>query len=313
VRIWIDTDLGSDVDDALALGYALEHPSIELVGVSTVFGDVELRTRMVEMLLHLAGRGDLPVITGLGKPLTPERKGLMFGHEGRGLIDDPQPRMRTTENPDEAASIDALAEAMSAARPDAVVAIGPMTNLGALARAGATLPPLAVMGGKVEDVVLEGMLAGVEEWNWFCDPIAVQLALEAAASPPMRVVPAEVTWRTQLAEGDVERLAAGGPLARALSTLSGEWLAFQRDRLGSKSPRVALHDPLTVATLVESQLCHFDRCRITVDDNGATQRVPGEVNAEVAVDVDRSALRDHLMATWLDRGAGPDQPLVPSG
>ncbi len=40
MRIWIDTDIGTDVDDALALAHVLRHPDLELVGVSTVFGDL---------------------------------------------------------------------------------------------------------------------------------------------------------------------------------------------------------------------------------------------------------------------------------
>ena len=75
MRIWIDTDLGSDVDDALALAYALRHPELELVGVSTVFGDVSLRTRITRALLEVAGQASVPVVTGLGAPLTPSRKG----------------------------------------------------------------------------------------------------------------------------------------------------------------------------------------------------------------------------------------------
>ena len=86
MRIWLDTDLGSDVDDALALGYALHHPEIELVGISTVFGDVDLRTKCVEALLDIEGEGSIPVLTGVGKPMTERRAGVMFGHEGRGLL-----------------------------------------------------------------------------------------------------------------------------------------------------------------------------------------------------------------------------------
>ncbi len=62
MRLWIDTDIGTDVDDALAIGYALRHPDIELVGVSTVFGDVELRARMVEELLRRASAAPCPVL-----------------------------------------------------------------------------------------------------------------------------------------------------------------------------------------------------------------------------------------------------------
>jgi purine nucleosidase len=133
-RIWIDTDIGTDVDDAFALAFALRHREIEVAGVSTVFGDVELRRRMVEELLALAGEPDCPVQMGLGKPLAEGRVGLMLGHEGRGLLADPAPRRRVESDPDSDRRIAALAEALAAARPDALVAIGPLTNVGALLR-----------------------------------------------------------------------------------------------------------------------------------------------------------------------------------
>jgi purine nucleosidase len=101
-RIWIDTDLGTDVDDALALAFALRHPELDLVGVSTVFGDVELRARMVEALLRLGGAEGVPVLVGLGKPLTEGRIGIMFGHEGRGLLEEASPQMKTESDPDAA-------------------------------------------------------------------------------------------------------------------------------------------------------------------------------------------------------------------
>ena len=114
----MDTDLGTDVDDALALAYALRHPDIELVGISTVFGDVALRTRMVEALLEIAGVREIPVVTGLGKPLTPERPGVMFGHEGRGLLEDAAPISRVDGDPERSGRIDALAGALADASPE---------------------------------------------------------------------------------------------------------------------------------------------------------------------------------------------------
>lgn len=299
MRIWIDTDLGTDVDDALTLAYVLRHPGFELVGVSTVFGDVALRTRMTRELLERAARPGVPVVTGLGAPLTAGREGRMFGHEGLGLLREPEPRLRTTENPDAAARVGELARALEEARPDVLLAIGPLTNLGALVDAGAVLPRLAIMGGKVEDVMLPGMVTDISEWNWFCDPLAVQKVIAPAHPILPRIVPAEVTFRTSLASDDVERLAQGDALAQALSRLCEEWLRMLAERMHAKSPRVALHDPLTAATLVEAGLCPFRERRIRVDDAGAATVEEGAANVEVAVDVDNAALRAHLMATWL--------------
>jgi len=298
VKIWLDTDIGSDVDDALTLGYALRHPNVELVGVSTVFGDVDLRTRITHALLALADRPDVPVVTGLGNPLAVARKGVMFGHEGRGLLDSAEPVMRVESDPDAATTIDALAEAVDRTAPDAIVAIGPMTNLGALAARGVTLPRLAIMGGKVEDVQLPGAIGGIEEWNWFSDPLAVQHVLAQPGDPPHRVLPAEVTFETHLEPDDVAALAGGDPLAQTLARLSGIWLDFI-GRAGAKQPRVHLHDPLTLATLFEPNLCAFAERRIEIDDAGQTRQVEGEANSEVGTRVDNDALRAHLMETCL--------------
>ena len=223
----------------------------------------------------------------------------MFGHEGEGILEDPTPRRQTEEDLDAEARIDALALAVQAASPDVMLAIGPLTNLGALVQAGVALPRLAIMGGKLQDVMLEGMVPHISEWNWFCDPVAVQSVVEARHSTLPRVVPAEVTFRTRLAEGDVERLAEGDPLAQSLAKLSGIWLGVQRERFGAKRPKVALHDPLTAATLVTPELCNFEQRCIAVDQAGATAPGRGAPNVEAAVDVDNAALRDHLMETWL--------------
>jgi inosine-uridine nucleoside N-ribohydrolase len=300
MRIWLDTDLGSDVDDALALAYALRHEDIELVGVSTVFGDVELRTRLVEMLLEKADAAPVPIVTGLGKPLTPGRPGVMFGHEGIGLIPapTPAPRMRVDRDADPDGRIDELSRELERTKPDFVVAIGPLTNLGALARAGVQLPRLAIMGGKVENVMLPGMRTEMEEWNWWNDPIAVQHVLAAQGEAPPRVVPLEVTFQTELAHEDLARLESADAFARTLGRLCAQWLTAQRERLGSKRPRVALHDPLTLATLTNADLCAFAHRQIAIDEQGRTTRGAGRP-AEVAVDVDAAATRQHLMQTWL--------------
>ncbi len=298
MRIWLDTDLGSDVDDALALAYALRHPEIELVGVSTVFGDVGLRTRIAVRLLDIAGRSEIPVRTGLGKPLTEARQGVMFGHEGLGLFEHPEPQLRTTGDTDGQRRIAELGQAIERARPDALVAIGPLTNLGALARAGVTLPRLAIMGGKLVPAPLPGANPQIEEWNWWCDPKAVQEVLGARHVVPPRVVPAEVTFRTSLAPGDVDRLGEGDDLARALAALCREWMTAQVERLHFPKAAVLLHDPLTVATLVHESLCRFETRRAQIDDAGRTTCGAGH-EVEAAVDVDPAATRSHLMETWL--------------
>lgn len=301
MRLWLDTDLGSDVDDALALAYALHHPEIELVGISTVFGDTELRTRCVEALLEIEGGRSIPVVTGLGKPLTERRAGVMFGHEGMGLLSDPRPQMRIdSENEDERKRrTERLAQSLDQTSPDYMVAIGPLTNLGALLAMDQVLPPLAIMGGKSEDAMIPGMNDRIAEWNLFSDPVAARAVFEAEAHQPSWVAPAEVTFRTALETSDLDALASGNPLCAMLRTLCDHWLHFLANNFGTKEPRVALHDPLTLAMLMEPDLCPMESRRVEVDDKGNLIPVAGEPNARIATDVDLPALRSHLVETWL--------------
>ncbi|MCH2171871.1 nucleoside hydrolase [Myxococcota bacterium] len=299
MRVWIDTDVGTDVDDALAIAYALRHPSIDLVGISTVFGDVSLRSRIANRILELAGASEVPVVEGLGAPLSPKRKGRMFGHEGLGILVDPAPRKVVESNDDASERVEALARELAAKRPDALVAIGPATNLGALARAGHPLPPLTIMGGKIENVLLPGMIDSIPEWNWWCDPLAIDDALRAPQASPPRIIPAEVTFRTHLESQDVAKLAAGSPLTAQLAVLCDHWLEVQREGLGAKIPTVHLHDPLAIATLSEPNLAPLSTRNIRVDSRGHTHQEPEGTPVAVATHVDNDALRAHLLEIWL--------------
>ena len=202
-----------------------------------------------------------------------------------------------------------LGGGLAASRAEALLAIGPATNVGALALAGHPLPPLTFMGGKLADVTLPGMNEAIPEWNWWCDPVAVQHALSAPHAAAPRVVPAEVTFGTRLPQGDIERLAAGDPLATQLAVLCGHWLDAQRDRLGNTHPAVLLHDPLAAATLVEPGLAPFAARRVRIDPGGHTHHEPDGAPVEVATAVDNDALRAHLLGVWLGEGSPPAPPL----
>jgi len=64
----LDTDIGDDIDDAFALALLLQSPEIKLLGITTAFGDTEMRARLVERYLSAVGRGDIPVAAGVETP-----------------------------------------------------------------------------------------------------------------------------------------------------------------------------------------------------------------------------------------------------
>ena len=89
-RIVLDTDMGSDVDDALCLALAMASPEIELVAVTTVTRDTRLRARIAKRLLTLGGHGNVPVYAGETHPLAGGDRFVWFGLEGEGILDDGQ-------------------------------------------------------------------------------------------------------------------------------------------------------------------------------------------------------------------------------
>ena len=72
-KIILDTDIGDDIDDAYALALILGSAELELVGVTTVFGNTPARTRQAQTILKLAGREDVPVATGCGNVMCSAR------------------------------------------------------------------------------------------------------------------------------------------------------------------------------------------------------------------------------------------------
>src|SRR5438034_9488316 len=81
----LDTDIGTDIDDAYALVLAARSPEIDLRAVTTVNNDVLLRARIAKKLLRLMDRDDVPVASGSGASLTPGESRGWMGHEGIGI------------------------------------------------------------------------------------------------------------------------------------------------------------------------------------------------------------------------------------
>src|SRR5260370_29795879 len=91
--------MGNDSDDALALALVLRSPEIELLGVTTVFGDTRLRARLAKHLLHVFERADIPVAAGISAPLLARHR--PSGVPQAALLDacDPQEAINSCTGP----------------------------------------------------------------------------------------------------------------------------------------------------------------------------------------------------------------------
>lgn len=246
MRIILDTDIGTDVDDCLALATVLASPELRLEGVTCVYGDVGLRARMARRLLELAGRPDVPVFAGASEPLLGLRPIYWEGHEGQGLVADDDPPLATAGRH----AVDFIVET-ALASPGAIhlLAIGPLTNVALALRA-------------------EPRLAGALAWhlpyaehNIKCDPEAAHIVLSAGL--PAALVPLDVTTLVRITPADVARIRAGGGAFR-------QAVAEQVERYPKFGQRgfTYLHDPLAAAALADPSLVTWEQLRVEVELGG---------------------------------------------
>ena len=260
IPIVIDTDVGADPDDALALILALASPEVDVRGVTIVSGDVRWRARIATRLLGMAGRSDIPVFLGDG------HSHEMSGAEGQGLLDlpydGPEATIQTTP------AVDWLL-AESRRNPFHFVAIGPLTNVAAAIEedrefAGRLLG-LTVMGGLLNErtmpiawqraIVERGPVAW-PDYNTMCDPAAALTV--ARCGVPVTWVTLDVTMRAPLRATARGLLLPDHPLGASLGRMIDAWQAFwfptalppPDDPSPVPADAVAiLHDPLAVAAL----------------------------------------------------------------
>jgi len=301
--VLFDTDMGSDVDDALALALILASPAaLDLRVVTTVAGDTQTRAHIAAGLLSLAGRGDVEVCAGERRPLlrAPERF-AWFGHEERCIAAAPAAPLSPEPAPER------IVRAARELPGLELVAVGPLTNLARALALDPELPSrvagLTVMGGHVREARIGSHVCppGVD-YNLCSDPEASVAVLGAGFRTTL--VTADVTLATWLNSADVLRLAQAGPLARALAAQIRIWEPVQRRIFtglgGTLAPDNAafLHDPLTVLALIDAAPLHFERLRIvTTIEKGVlrTHELPlsaelgSEMRVATAVDARRAA------------------------
>lgn len=249
MRIHLDTDLGSDPDDACALAMVLGWPDVEVVGITTSIDPGGRRAGYVTQCLRLAGREDIPVAAGAEVSLTTLQ---LPGQIPDGDRYWPEPVPPRPARP--GAALDLLERSIEAGAT--VVAIGPYTNLALLEVARPerlSRVPIVVMGGWINAPAPGFPDHGAgRDWNVQCD---TQAARVVAACADVTFVPLAATLRVHLRAADLPRLRSSGPLG-ALLALQGEAHGVDSGATGLGAAYPALpddllnfhHDPLACAT-----------------------------------------------------------------
>lgn len=280
-RVLLDTDVGTDTDDALAIALAAACPEIQLEGVTTVHADAPLRARIARRLLDLASQPDVPVVAGASRPLAPALPATfhwhprLWGHEGKGILEDRelQPSADLEASADDAARFIA-ARVVAAPGEVSLVAIGPLTNL---ARALLIEPRLRDW---VRDVTLMGGMIDAERTPWppvletnlNADPQAARIVFGAGL--PLTIVPFEVTTQVFLTPQHRAAMRAWNhPLTNVL-VASMEQMLTQFDDFSRRmdlpgdifaGQRTYLHDPLAVYVSLDTQGVTIQRRQVQLE------------------------------------------------
>jgi purine nucleosidase len=272
-----DTDPG--IDDAMALLLILKSPELELLGVTTVFGNngVGQTTHNALHILNVAGRADVPVIAGAGTPLarpyTPSADSV-HGADGLGNLRLPPPATAPTPwNGDAAGFI--IDTVLSRPGEVTLMAVGALTNL-ALAvqrepRVAQAVRRVIVMGGAV---FTRGNITPVAEANIFHDPEAARAVF--AADWPVVLVGLDVTMRSTLTEAGLAQMtAAGKPETDFIARIAPVYFAAYQ-RYGIEA--IPLHDPSAVAYALDPTLFETRRVPLYVECEG---RCAGQTVADL--------------------------------
>ncbi|RZS39026.1 pyrimidine-specific ribonucleoside hydrolase [Herbihabitans rhizosphaerae] len=306
----IDTDPG--VDDAFAIALAATSQDVDLLAVTTVFGNVDLEqtTANALRLLAVCGREDVPVAVGAERPLVHaqrHRDSTAHGDDGLSGFAHTLPDRSTGVDPRTAVRL--MADVLEAAdEPVTLVAIGPLTNvallLAAHPEARAKIGRIVVMGGGLG----RGNVTAAAEFNIWADPEAAHRVL-AGASGDLTLVPLDLTHRCAVDQAWLGALRDSGPLGRTLVGLTPAYQETYRRSLGWDG--IVVHDAVAVAEAIAPNLlrtnafpveveCSLGPARgaTVVDGRSAAVRESHGVLAKgvhVAVDADVDQVRAFLL------------------
>ena len=289
VPVILDVDTGTD--DALALGYAVASPKIELVAVTTVAGNVgvEKTTANTLAVLDWLGAGDVPVHRGASRPLVRPHRDAVYFHDEGGLGGAQLPPSTRSVGADRGpAALIRLARLRP--REVTLVTLGPLTNLAIALNVEPNLPELlksvVVMGGAYS---VPGNTTPAAEFNILVDPEAAEQVF-TARFPTLTTVGLDVTERVALTRDDWDAVNAASTIPHP-ATLLREVGKFAFSRLGRE--QFSLHDPLSVAVAIDPTLIDVRELAVAIDfvkpERGRTRIVgPGSVRVATSVDAQRA-------------------------
>jgi purine nucleosidase len=277
-KVIIDTDIGDDVDDAFALALALSSQHLQILGITTAWGDTDLRARLVERFLKETGHADIPVAAGpKAQPSTPFTQAAW----AEGF---PEPANGWPH------AVDFIVDEIRR-NPGQItlISLAPLSTVGALIQKDPVtfrkLKRVVMMGGSIRqgygDLGYLPDKGPSAEYNIKMDiPAAKELF---ASGVPIDMMPLD---STQLKLDEVLRatlFSQKTPVTDALQALYQQWAGYPNNVTPT------LFDAMAVAVVMDPALCPVTPMRLHIDDAGFTRVEEGAPNASVCLhsDVDQ--------------------------
>ncbi|MCC8026033.1 MAG: nucleoside hydrolase [Clostridium sp.] len=307
-KILLDTDIGTEVDDAITLAYLLANPQAEILGITTVTGEALERARLASVLCTIAGR-DIPIYPGCENPVlipqielyAPQKKVLERWEHRKDF-----PANRAV----------AFMQETIRRYPGEItlVCIAPLTNIGLLFAIDPEIPSLlkriVLMCGsptytrydntgetmsamqKSDRIVLGSK--GVLENNALIDPHAAKIVYQGDVKEHI-TCGLNVTSRLIMKPEEAEAVFRH-PILEPVMDIAREWFKDEE--------RVTFHDPLTAVSLFHEDVCTFEQGSISIETDspllsGFTYWRPQKNGKhKVAVDVNKDKFFEHLMEVF---------------
>lgn len=249
MKIWIDTDIGGDIDDAFSLLLAFAGEGVEITGISTVFGDTVARARIVKTLCNMAGREDIPVFAGIGTPI--KQKTVFYDQINDGVSQKTYIKeIFDNTKVGNTSAIEAMRDALLA-NPDeiTVVTLGALTNVARLIKkypdAAKKIKKLYIMGG--------AEVLNLNEFNITCDPEAAEIVF--ASEIDKYVTTLDVTFKCALSDYNKKLLGkCKSQCVKTVMRMNGRW-----------GDHTILHDPLTLAEAIKGGFVIFEKGNLKVE------------------------------------------------
>lgn len=308
-KVIIDTDPG--VDDAIAIFLALSCPEIEILGISTIFGNADTRTttRNALSLTEIAGREEIPVSMGALKPLSSDYLGAVthvHGHDGQGNANLGPPQSQVSDE-----TVLDMLHRLVLAHPKEItlLTLGPLTNLALVAQQYPEIvnqiAEIVVMGG---NALSPGNANPVAEANLLSDPEAADIVFGLPWRTTM--IGLDVTHRVNLSRNDLKSITTRStPISRHLAAAIPFYQSFFERT--NKIDGIFSHDPTAVTFLIAPDLFETHEWPVRVEtegfsrgkswpslgdtDDSTPEPWRGRPKVRVATDVDSAEVRNLIV------------------